>query len=68
MHENPGGLWPYTISREDGIYLDVLKIAKVIPLHKDGTKFNMENYRPISILCPINKIFETILHQRLMEF
>jgi len=53
---------------EDGIYSDVLKIVKVIPLHKGGTKFNTENYRPISILFPINKIFETILHQRLMEF
>jgi len=38
---------------EDGIYSDVLKIAKVIPLHKGGTKFKMENYRPRSLIYKI---------------
>ena len=51
-----------------GIYPDVLKIAKVIPLHKGGSKFELGNYRPIFILSPINKIFEKILHKRLISF
>ena len=42
-----------------GSYPDILKIAKVVPLHKGGSKLDLNNYRPISILSPINKIFET---------
>ena len=44
---------------ETGNYPDILKIAKVILLHKGGSKLDLGNYRPISILCSINKIFET---------
>ena len=48
-------------------YLDILKIEKVFPLHKGGSKAGLNNYRPISILLPINKVFETILHRRLIK-
>ena len=51
-----------------GIYPDVLKIAQVIPLHKGGSTLELGNYRPISILSSINKIFETILHKSLSKF
>ena len=51
-----------------GIYPDVLKIAEVIPLHKGGSKLELGNFRPISILSPINKVFEKILHKRLISF
>ena len=53
---------------EKGVYPDILKIAKVIPLHKGGSKLELGNYRPISILSPINKIFETILHKRFTRY
>ena len=49
-------------------YPDILKIAKVIPLHKKSSKKEIENYRPISILSPFNKTFEKILHQRLSDY
>ena len=51
-----------------GIYPDVLKIAKIIPLHKGGSKLDLGYYRPIFILSPINKVFEKILHKRLISF
>jgi exonuclease III len=37
------------------------KIAKVIPLHKKGSTKKVENYRPISNLSAITKIFERLL-------
>ena len=58
----------YNHCLETGVYPDILKIAKVIPLHKKGPKQEVGNYRPISILSPVNKIFKTILHKRLIEF
>ena len=47
---------------ETGSYPDILKVAKVIPLHKKGAKCDVGNNRPISILSPVNKVFEIILH------
>ena len=38
---------------ETGVYPDILKVAKVIPLHKKGPKHEVGNYRPISILSPV---------------
>ena len=53
---------------ESGNYPDILKIAQVIPLHKGRSVLDLGNYRPISILSPINKVFETILHKRFSKF
>ena len=41
-----------------GIYPDKLKIASVIPLHKGGDINDPHNYRPISILSTLSKVFE----------
>ena len=40
------------------------KIAKVIPLHKKGPKHDISNYRPISNLCSISKVFEKLILKR----
>ena len=53
---------------EKGTYPDELKTVKVVPLHKGGSKTEIGNFRPISILSPTNKIFETLLHKRLTAF
>ena len=41
-------LYDYAFS--SGNFLDILKVAKVIPIHKNGNKNDPNNYRPISIL------------------
>ena len=51
-----------------GEYPDILKIARVTPIFKKGNKTEMSNYRPVSILGPINKIFEKLLYKRLYKF
>ena len=53
---------------DTGVYPSNLKIAKVIPIFKKGDKTLINNYRPISILSPINKIFEKILYARLIKY
>ncbi len=49
------GLINETISM--GKFPDVLKKAKVIPIFKKGDKLNMNNYRPISLLPVLSKVF-----------
>ena len=46
-----------------GQYPEVLKIARVTPIYKKGSKTKLSNYRPISILSPFNKVFEIIIKQ-----
>lgn len=36
----------------------IWKVSRVIPIHKKGPKTEAENYRPISNLCSIAKLFE----------
>ena len=45
-----------------------LKIAKVKPLFKKGNQSSFTNYRPISLLLSISKIFEHVMTSQLMEY
>ena len=47
---------------------DALKIAEVIPTHKSNEKHIPTNYRPISLISNIAKIFEKIIHNRITNF
>ena len=53
---------------EIGKYPNLLKVGKVTPLFKGGVKTNHENYRPISVLPQINRIFEKLIHKILVRF
>ena len=52
----------------DDFYPDIMKIAKVIPLHKKKTEYEIGDYWSISILSSANKSFETIIHRWLTNF
>ena len=57
------------LSFATGTYPDQLKIAKVIPIFKNkGDVLVVSNYRPISLLSNINKIFEKLVYSRLYSF
>ena len=56
------------LSFSTGIFPTILKTVKVIPIHKKDSKLEVSNYRPISLLSNIDKIFEKLMHSRLIEF
>ena len=51
-----------------GVVSRQLKIAKVIPIHKNNDPNNFCNYRPISILPCFSKILERLMYNRLKSF
>ena len=51
-----------------GIFPDALKVSKVIPLYKKDDKQLFSNYRPISLLPSISKIFEKVILIQLTEY
>ena len=56
------------LSLSQGVFPDKLKIAKLIPVFKAGESKYFTNYRPISILFNFSKIFERVMHNRILEF
>src|SRR5215469_18643825 len=48
-----------------GVFPDRLKYAFVKPVHKKGSKQDLSNYRPISLLPAFSKVLEKIIYVRL---
>lgn len=46
-------------------YPKIWKTSHLTPIHKSGEISNIENYRPISVLPAIAKIFDKILHNHI---
>lgn len=55
-------------SLKQGIFPDLLKIAIIVPVYKSGEKNLVKNYRPISLLSTISKIFENCVHEKLNNY
>ena len=53
-----------------GIFPDQFKIAIITPIYKgkQSDPHWFSNYRPISLLNSFSKIYEKLMHNRLMEF
>ena len=51
-----------------GTFPNQLKCAKVYPIFKGGSKSDPSNYRPISVLPTISKIFEKHVNKHLMNY
>jgi hypothetical protein len=55
-------------SFETGIFPTAFKTAKVIPIYKKGNHDCTDNYRPISLLNNLSKLFERLMYNRIMNF
>jgi hypothetical protein len=51
-----------------GLFPESQKIARICPIYKANDSTNPSNYRPISILPTISKIFERIVHKQLNSY
>ena len=56
------------LSFEAGIFPEGMKVGKIIPIYKSGSKKICSNYRPISILPFLSKILEKLYNSWLYNF
>ena len=52
----------------NGVFPSKLKLAKVKPLYKKDDASQFENYRPISLLPVISKVFEKVVHKQVYDY
>ena len=55
-------------SFQQGVFPAQMKMAKVIPIHKEGSKTGVGNYRSISLLTPFSKIYKKRMQCRILKF
>ena len=55
-------------SIESGIVPEGMKLAKIVPSYKSKDPTLFSNYRPISLLPSISKIFEKVIYKRLYSY
>ena len=53
---------------DNGIYPNSLKNANITPIFKKGNHNCISNYRPVSVLSNLSKIFDTLIRNRLKSF
>ena len=53
-------------SLTEGVFPLELKLANVLPLFKSGETMLFNNYRPVSLLCTLSKVFEK-MYSRLLN-
>ena len=50
-----------------GVFPDILKYALIKPLHENGDRCEVSNYRPVSLLITFSKIFEIVMQTRILK-
>ena len=56
------------LSITTGSIPDELKMARIVPLYKKNSKTHVWNYRPISVLSVISKVFEKVVFMQLSDY
>lgn len=58
----------FNCSMEMGALPEEWKAAHVTPVHKQGDKETFGNYRPVSVLPVVVKVFEAVIHAQLYAY
>ena len=58
----------FNMSLTSGVFPSVLKLAKVIPVHKKDSKLDFSNYIPISLLSNLDNILEKLMYTKIVKF
>ena len=58
----------FNSSVEAGIFPELLKIGRITPIFKSGNRGSVHNFRPITTLDYISKIFEKLMNIRIVSF
>ena len=58
----------FNISLTNKCYPDSLKFAKVAPVYKGGDKDKLDNYRPISVLSTVARVFKKLIYEQLIKY
>ena len=51
-----------------GNFPEKLKLARITPVFKKGSRSDIDNYRPISVLSNFSKLFEKAMYHRLYNY
>ena len=57
----------FKTSTETSQFPDAWKVARVTPIYKDGARTEKSNYRPISVLPVISRLFEKLVFDQLYQ-
>ena len=58
----------FNFSIESNTFPTDWKIAKIFPLFKNGERSDPSNYRPISVLPAIARVFERLVHEQMYAY
>ena len=56
------------LSLLEGVFPSELKVANMLPLYKAADDMLFNNYRPVSLLSVLSKVFEQIMYNHLISF
>ena len=59
-------IWNHQII-DQNIFQSLLKLADVTPVFKKGDPTSVKNYRPVSVLPNVSKVFERIMLKQILE-
>ena len=58
----------FNLSFSPVVFPSLLKMARVVPIFKEDSELEYQNYRPISLLSNIEKILKKLMHKRVYQF